>query len=687
MASVGSAAAEGLRSGFQMGMQHDAAQEAKRARLLDEAQQAEVLGMRKTEMERQAARQAAQDTRQAEADAYKLDTDEHNDVVQRVAALQAAGQPIPPELQARGTAASAALRERRTKARAPQLAAERQKAVDFFTGVQAGRVDPLADDVTPAQFYRHVSLATGRTPEQIAQAAAAAQQIQEGMQFGNQELLLQGVNTLAAPDLRAGVGQPSPHGGNIVKKEIVRLIPVRDANGVEHPDKVFPVLRVWTDKQGPDGQPMYYDAPLTQNRTSDPDDPVKAVDLKHAFDYMGNLGTLAAALQDPRAAAKLAQGAKEVGEQTRADVDEINALGRAELVKHAKGSTAMALAAINNDPTLSEEQKRDARDVALGLKPKAAPPKPPSGGVQAFEARVQAIRDLGLSPEAEKAAIKDLTLRGGGKISGDVPVKGAGTGRSAGGGKPASSKFEKDPEYAKQVDTWAKILANGGDLPPGFARANKEMYSDIVARAPLLAPEGAEGMMANRAAYAGMKAGSRSVETRAANFALAKSEAYEMADLVTDASKTVSRTAFIPVNKALNAFNANSGDVATRQFGAAINSFINAYARAVSPIGAPTVSDKNHAREMLSTADSHEQVVGIIAQLKKEMVAAGNAPKVVREEQSAAVRGLGGGAKPTPSVSGPSFATEQDAMAAVKAGKVKAGDVITVGGRKMKWVD
>ena len=44
------------------------------------------------------------------------------------------------------------------------------------------------------------------------------------------------------------------------------------------------------------------------------------------------------------------------------------------------------------------------------------------------------------------------------------------------------------------------------------------------------------------------------------------------------------------------------------------------------------VSDKDHARAMLSTADSHEQVVAIMGQLKKEMDAAGRAPGIVKKE-------------------------------------------------------
>lgn len=193
------------------------------------------------------------------------------------------------------------------------------------------------------------------------------------------------------------------------------------------------------------------------------------------------------------------------------------------------------------------------------------------------------------------------------------------------------------------MDYWADVLAKGGGIPTGLARSMpKELAKDVMARVPQISAS-ANDIIGNKAEVAGITAGARSVGTRSANFGLAKSEAYSMADLVTKASESVPRTSFQPINKVLSSYYTNTGDPKIREFGAAINSFINAYARAVSPVGTPTVSDKDHARDMLSSADSHAQVVAIIEQLKREMEAAGNAPKVVRGEQRQAVQELGGG--------------------------------------------
>ena len=116
----------------------------------------------------------------------------------------------------------------------------------------------------------------------------------------------------------------------------------------------------------------------------------------------------------------------------------------------------------------------------------------------------------------------------------------------------------------------------------------------------------------------------------------------------------------------------NTGDPEARQFGAALNSFINAYARAVSPIGTPTVSDKDHARSMLSTADSHEALVAIMNQLKRgwTLLAPRRAPCRSRcaNDRARTPHGCA-----IASNQMPTFGSEADAAAAAKAGKDQAG--------------
>lgn len=670
--SVGGALAEGIERGMGLGFQ-----------IQDRERQAEMDKRRQAESDRQAqfqqqqyadqqARLVKQDERQAALDQGKLLDDEYADLLNTVTGMQQAGQQITPELQQRIAANAQARREYRSKVLAPRLAQERQGALDFFSRVQAGEIDP--NTATGRDLYRNLSLATGRTPEQLLEAAKGAQMATQGLQSKNQGMTLQGVNLMLASELRAGVGEESPYGGEIVRKEIVHLLPAIGADGQEHPDKVMPVVRVYVRKPGMAGPAMdggatgYYDAPLTENRSTDPNDTVKVVDLARAFDYMGQLGSLAAMLQDPRVQGKIEEGAREVGAQTKADVDAMTALGRSRLKLEDRLYAE-----------LTGEERKDAARVKAGLDPKA---KEAPAGVQQLELQLAEIRAKvaagDLSPAEGKRA--ELALISGVRSApgmdylkkGEIPAKPV----KGKGGAVTTPKYTENDEYRIAVHHWAQILAAGGKMPPGTGR-DKEFVRDV----NLVVPQysgGAREQIANAAEVAGGLAGSRAVGARAANFELAKSEAYKMADLVTQASALASRTRFSDVNVAINAWQKRTGDTAVRDFGAALNSFINAYARAVSPIGAPTVSDKNHAREMLSTADSHAQVVSIIAQLKKEMVAAGEAPAEVRAKQrEAALGGLQttGPAGRAPGLGGASRAPQAPAPGTVDGGyRFKGGN-------------
>lgn len=142
---------------------------------------------------------------------------------------------------------------------------------------------------------------------------------------------------------------------------------------------------------------------------------------------------------------------------------------------------------------------------------------------------------------------------------------------------------------------------------------------------------------ASVAEFEGVKSGERALGTRTANAGMAVNEADQFADIALDASRGVPRSQFVPANKALNAYEKNTGDPKIVAFGAATNSLINAYARAVSPSGTPTVSDKEHARDMLNTAQTPEQYASVISMMKREMAAAQRSPGQVRSEFREAV--------------------------------------------------
>lgn len=204
-----------------------------------------------------------------------------------------------------------------------------------------------------------------------------------------------------------------------------------------------------------------------------------------------------------------------------------------------------------------------------------------------------------------------------------------------------SDEYSKDAAYKKSVDFWANLLKDGGTLPPRFAQSGsgKKMMPDILNVVPTLGTGGSKDMLASQVDLAGQKSEARAIGTKAANVEMAAGEAREMMPILQKTSEAFERTGYQPINKVFKAYQDNTGSVESRQFGAALNSFVNVYARAVSPSGVPTVSDKDHAREVLSTADSHKQLLGLLKVLDQEMVAAQNAPKRVREAQRAGITG------------------------------------------------
>ncbi len=636
--------ARGLSTGY--GMARDAYQDEQtqkrqavedvyKARADERADQAakrenERLELMRSTEQRQQQRLDEQERRQRMTDAATLLEKSNADILARSRARTGAGMPVDPGDEEEYEQNRAALRRIR-----------RQGALNFFSRVSAGTAS--IDDVSPGDFYTNFMAATDMEPEELAKMPKYIDDIQAGLQTGNQGLVVEATNGLMTPQLRRGVGAPSPYGGVIVKKEIIGLDPARDANGQDHPNRFIPRLRVYVDHpsmQGPrmeNGATGYYDTVMTKGGTTEETDLPVAIDIGKAMDWMGNLGVLANAVQNPQVAARLEQGKREKGADAKRYRDDLTALSRP--TKRVTTTEKVDL----GDRTLMITRDENGKEISREELRKGAPPRlfaPPRAG--------------GAGGTAGEPTLPDETLT-----------------------SMAEQYLAGDKSVFQNLGRGAQGAANVVALRQRVTRVAKEagMSPDQVALA--------------QAEFTGMGAAQRSLGTRSANFGLAEKEAYAMADLVTEASSKVPRTQFMPINKAIMAYENNTGDPQARQFGAALNSFINAYARAVSPIGTPTVSDKDHARSMLSTADSHEALTAIMGQLKREMDAAGAAPgavqKQIRGRQSEMAervrnrpRGGGGNQMPT-------FGSEADAAAAAKAGKIKPGDRITINGQTGTW--
>jgi len=218
------------------------------------------------------------------------------------------------------------------------------------------------------------------------------------------------------------------------------------------------------------------------------------------------------------------------------------------------------------------------------------------------------------------------------------------------------AKFSPDDlkflaEQARQGDT--SVYQNLGRGAQG-AKNIIALRREVMKQTREAGETGADIAAAN-AGFQGEKAAARTGATRAANIGMAVSEAKNTFPLVRQASAALPRTEFVPVNRALQAAQTNTGDPRVVALGTAINTSINAYARAISPTGVPTVADKEHARELLSTASTPDQLNAVLNVMEKEMAAAQKAPTEVMARQKARISGR---AEPTePGTGGPAVGT------------------------------
>jgi hypothetical protein len=154
-----------------------------------------------------------------------------------------------------------------------------------------------------------------------------------------------------------------------------------------------------------------------------------------------------------------------------------------------------------------------------------------------------------------------------------------------------------------------------------------EAAKQLVAKG--VAPEEA---MARVAEYQGTLAGERTLGNRTATAGMAVNEFLPMVDQAKDAMSKVSRSGFLPLGKLQEAIQNNTNDPNLRTAAAAVNAVINTYARAINPTGTPTDSDKQHAREVLSTAYDQNSFNAVLDQLKMEANAALQSPGKTRGE-------------------------------------------------------
>jgi hypothetical protein len=161
-------------------------------------------------------------------------------------------------------------------------------------------------------------------------------------------------------------------------------------------------------------------------------------------------------------------------------------------------------------------------------------------------------------------------------------------------------------------------------------------------------------LAAINADYQGQKAGLRSASQISAKVENAGAEADQLAPLAIEAGRQVARSGFLPFGRAQVMFNNQTNDPAMNKFATANIGLATAYAGAMARGGKATVTDNEHARELLSTAKSQEAYEAIVSQMQQEIAAAKRAPKQVRDNLRNDISGKGHGAAPAASSGTPS---------------------------------
>lgn len=217
-----------------------------------------------------------------------------------------------------------------------------------------------------------------------------------------------------------------------------------------------------------------------------------------------------------------------------------------------------------------------------------------------------------------------------------------------------------DPEQAAAV---AKAKSTGGVLPDDTADWLAERVIAGDAKALTNLGRGAQGaeniikvqtlaskkaaerglnpndILAKVAEQSGLTAQQRTFGTQVARMAVNSTEAQGAIDLGRKASADVPRTNWVPVNKAIQAYQSGTSDPKLAAFGAANLAIINTYSRAISPTGTPTVHDKEHAERLLSTASGPDAYNAVLDQMNKEIEIAHAAPSKAKKEMEAIRKG------------------------------------------------
>lgn len=173
------------------------------------------------------------------------------------------------------------------------------------------------------------------------------------------------------------------------------------------------------------------------------------------------------------------------------------------------------------------------------------------------------------------------------------------------------------------IDSAARTYVKTGKMPPNLGRgtqgaANVTAIQNRVAEVMKEEGKTPEQVAEGQRGFQTRAAGLRALETRRGRLLSSIYATDEMGDLLKQASDAAPRSQFTILNKGTQAIEATTSDPKLARFVAAINSYVNTYAQAISGGGQSRIGDKEHAYEMINKAMGTGAIDAVIEQLHKE---------------------------------------------------------------------
>lgn len=167
-------------------------------------------------------------------------------------------------------------------------------------------------------------------------------------------------------------------------------------------------------------------------------------------------------------------------------------------------------------------------------------------------------------------------------------------------------------------------------------------------------------------------AGARTGGVTQQNLEMAGTEARNMIAVARNAAKAANLSNLKAVNQFTRWLGGQTGNPKYAALNTAINSLVNSYARAINPRGVPTVSDKQHAREILDSAMAAGNLEAAFSMMETEIAAAH------------AAAGVGPGGKKPPAVAP---AAAPSGRTVVRTGTVNNRKVVQYSDGSIEYAD